>query len=324
MTAKPARTGRGAAPVPVPAQLPPGPPFAGRRDELASLDALLPASAEAPEGGPGGAAISVLSGTAGVGKTALAVHWARRVSARFPDGQLFASLRGFDPAGAAIEPGDALRGFLEAFGIPEARIPAELAGQAGLYRSVLAGKRVLVVLDNARDEKQVRPLLPASPGCVAVVTSRNRLVGLVATEGASALTLDLLSPGDARELLTRRLGPTRVTSSRLPYQTSSTGAPACRWRLPSPPRARSPRPSFPWPPSPVNCAAHRAPWTPSPWGTRPRTSGPSCLGRTGRSLSRPRGCSGCSGCTRVPTSRWPRPRAWAHSGLTRLETCSPS
>jgi DNA-binding SARP family transcriptional activator/tetratricopeptide (TPR) repeat protein len=211
VTAEPAGAGQVAA-VPVPAQLPPGPPFAGRRDEMASLDALLPTSAQAPEGGPGGAAISVLSGTAGVGKTALAVHWARRVSARFPDGQLFASLRGFDPAGAALEPGDALRGFLEAFGIPEARIPADLAGQAGLYRSVLTGKRVLVVLDNARDEQQVRPLLPASPGCVAVVTSRNQLVGLVATEGARPLTLDLLSPDDARELLTGRLGATRVTS----------------------------------------------------------------------------------------------------------------
>ena len=209
VTAAPARTGRGAAAVPVPAQLPPGPPFAGRREELASLDALLRASAETPAAG---AAISVLSGTAGVGKTSLAVYWARRVSARFPDGQLFASLRGFDPAGAALEPGDALRGFLEAFGIPDARIPADLAGQAGLYRSVLAGKRVLVLLDNARDEQQVRPLLPASPGCAAVVTSRNRLVGLVATEGASPLTLDLLSPDDARELLTGRLGPARVTS----------------------------------------------------------------------------------------------------------------
>ena len=212
VTAEPARTGRTAAAVPVPAQLPPGPPFAGRRDELASLDALLLTSSEAPADGPGGAAISVLSGTAGVGKTALAVHWARRVSARFPDGQLFASLRGFDPAGAALDPGDALRGFLEAFGIPEARIPADRAGQAGLYRSLLAGKRVLVVLDNARDEQQVRPLLPASHGCVAVVTSRNQLVGLVAAEGARPLTLDLMSRDDARELLTGRLGTTRVTS----------------------------------------------------------------------------------------------------------------
>jgi DNA-binding SARP family transcriptional activator len=191
----------GAAPAgPVPAQLPPVPAFAGRRDELASLDALLPESPAAGADVHAGAAISLLSGTAGVGKTTLAVHWAHRVSARFPDGQLFTNLQGFDPAGAAIEPSDALRGFLEAFGIPEARIPPDLAGQAGLYRSVLAGKRVLVVLDNARDEKQVRPLLPASPGCRAIVTSRNRLVGLVATEGASPLMLDLLSPDDAREL----------------------------------------------------------------------------------------------------------------------------
>ena len=103
-----------------------------------------------------------------------------------------------------------MRGFLEAFGVPAARIPADLAGQAGLYRSLLAGKRVLVVLDNARDVEQVRPLLPGSPGCLAIVTSRNHLTGLVATEGAYPLTLDLLPAADARDLLARRLGAGRV------------------------------------------------------------------------------------------------------------------
>ena len=224
----PVRFGRSAPKAPVPAQLPPGPAFAGRRAELASLDALLPVSAESQCRTSAERRHLSAVRHRGVGKTALAVHWAQRVSGRFPDGQLFANLRGFDPAGAALEPSDALRGFLEALGIPEARIPADVVGQAGLYRSVLAGKRVLVVLDNARDAKQVRPLLPASPGCVAIVTSRNRLVGLVATEGASPLTLDLLSPADARELLTRRLGTSRVTRrARPPYPTSSTGAPGC-------------------------------------------------------------------------------------------------
>jgi DNA-binding SARP family transcriptional activator len=164
VTQDPVGFGRAAPKVPVPAQLPPGPAFAGRRAELASLDALLPVSPEASTDPAAGVAISVLSGTAGVGKTALAVHWAQRFSGRFPDGQLFANLRGFDPAGAALEPSDALRGFLEALGIPEARVPADLAGQAGLYRSVLAGKRVLVVLDNARDAKQVRRCCPPRQG----------------------------------------------------------------------------------------------------------------------------------------------------------------
>lgn len=145
-----------------------------------------------------------------MGKTTLAVHWAHRVSARFPDGQLYVNLQGFDPGGAALEPGEAVRGFLEAFGVAVTRIPADLAARAGLYRSLLAGKRVLVVLDNARDAEQVRPLLPGSPGCLAIVTSRNHLTGLVAAEGAYPLTLDLLPAADARELLTRRLGSGRV------------------------------------------------------------------------------------------------------------------
>jgi len=199
--------------VPVPAQLPPAvPAFAGRGPELARLDALLPTTAQPGAARPGQAVTPVLSGTAGVGKTTLAVHWAHRVAARFPDGQLYVNLQGFDPGGAALEPSEAARGFLEAFGVPASRIPATLPAQAALYRSLLAGKRVLVVLDNARDVEQVRPLLPGSPGCLAVVTSRDRLTGLVATDGAFPLTLDLLPAADARDLLAQRLGPGRVAS----------------------------------------------------------------------------------------------------------------
>jgi tetratricopeptide (TPR) repeat protein len=140
------------------------------------------------------------------------VHWAHRVAERFPDGQLYVNLRGFDPEGTALDPGQALNGFLAALGVPTARIPADAGARAGLYRSLLAGKRVLVVLDNARSADQVRPLLPGSPGCLAIVTSRDQLAGLVATEGARPFPLHLLSTADARKLLIRRLGAARVAS----------------------------------------------------------------------------------------------------------------
>jgi DNA-binding SARP family transcriptional activator len=196
--------------VPVPAQLPSAvPAFVGRDAELAGLDALLRATVQATAAGTATLVIAALSGTAGVGKTALAVHWAHRAAAQFPDGQLYVNLRGFDPGGA-VEPSEALRGFLDALGVPAARIPESLPAQAGLYRSLLAGKRVLVVLDNAKDAGQARPLLPGSPGCLAIVTSRNQLTGLVATDGAYALTLDLLDSADARRLLACRLGSRRV------------------------------------------------------------------------------------------------------------------
>ena len=153
-----------------------------------------------------------LSGTAGVGKTALAVHWAHRVADRFPDGQLYVNLRGFDPTGAVVTPAEAVRGFLDALGVPPERIPADLPAQVGLYRSLLAGRRMLVVLDNARDAEQVRPLLPGSPAAWSLVTSRNQLAGLVAAEGAQPLTLDLLTAAEARQLLARRLGADRVAA----------------------------------------------------------------------------------------------------------------
>ena len=199
--------------VSIPAQLPSAvPAFAGREAELASLGAILPAAGQADSASPAAVVISAVSGTAGVGKTALAVHWAHRIASRFPDGQLYVNLRGFDPSGAALDPAEALRGFLDAFGIPAERIPGTLPAQAGLYRSLLARKRVLVVLDNARDAGQVRPLLPGSPGCLAIVTSRDHLTPLVATEGAHHLALGLLTPAEARDLLAHRLGASRVAA----------------------------------------------------------------------------------------------------------------
>ncbi len=183
--------------------------FAGRSDELARLDTTLTAAAaEAPMA----VVITAVSGTAGVGKTALAVHWAHRVADRYPDGQLHVNLRGFDPGGQVVEPAAAVRGFLDALGVPPDRVPAQFDAQVGLYRSLLAGKRVLVVIDNARDAGHARPLLPGSPTALAVVTSRDSLADLVAADGAHPLALDLLTEAESWELLERRLGPGRVAA----------------------------------------------------------------------------------------------------------------
>jgi tetratricopeptide (TPR) repeat protein len=182
--------------------------FAGRTTQLAALDRLL------DEPGPDPAVvISSVSGTAGVGKTALAVRWAHRVTGHFPDGQLYVNLRGFGPEDAAMAPADALRGFLDAFGVPPPRIPPGVDALAAQFRSVLAGKRVLVVLDNAASAAQVRPLLPGARGCLAVVTSRNALTGLTVL-GARPLILDLLSADEARQLLAGRLGEDRTAADR--------------------------------------------------------------------------------------------------------------
>jgi tetratricopeptide (TPR) repeat protein len=139
----------------------------------------------------------------------LAVHWAHRVRDRFPDGQLYVNLRGFGPEGSAMDAAEAVRGFLDALHVAPQRVPADVAAQAALYRSMLAGRRMLIVLDNARDSEQTGPLLPGTPGCVVVVTSRNQLSGLIAA-GSVPLIVDVLAPEEARELLTRRLGAHRV------------------------------------------------------------------------------------------------------------------
>jgi DNA-binding SARP family transcriptional activator len=211
--AVPARplTSLAARPLAVPAQLPLAVPgFAGRAAELACLDAAVARGVAEHPDEPAAVVISAVSGTAGVGKTALAVQWAHRVAAQFPDGQLYVNLRGFGPGGQPVEPGAAVRGLLAGLGVAAAQIPEGLTVQAALYRSMLAGKRVLVVLDNARDAGQVRPLLPGSPGSLVIVTSRSQLSGLVAAEGAYPVRLDLLSSEEASELLARRLGHERV------------------------------------------------------------------------------------------------------------------
>src|SRR5260370_24028489 len=156
---------------PLPAQLPHRIPyFTGREAELSRLDALVTSDTSRAEVD---VVIAAIAGTAGIGKTALAVHWAHRISGLYPDGQLYFTRRGFDPTGCAMKPAEAISGFLDAFGVAPQQIPASLEAQAALYRSLLAGRRVLVLLDNAADEDQVRPLLPGSPGCLVIVTSRN-------------------------------------------------------------------------------------------------------------------------------------------------------
>jgi tetratricopeptide (TPR) repeat protein len=147
----------------------------------------------------------VIGGTPGVGKTALAVRWAHRVSGRFPDGQLYANLRGYDSE-RPVTAADALAGFLRALGVAGQDIPPGTDERAALYRSLLAGRRMLVVLDNAGDDAQIRPLLPGGPPCVTVVTSRDALAGLVVREGARRLDLGLLPQADAAGLLRALIG----------------------------------------------------------------------------------------------------------------------
>jgi DNA-binding SARP family transcriptional activator/tetratricopeptide (TPR) repeat protein len=195
------------AAVLVPAQLPPSnSQFVGRRAALAGLDAML-----AAPGQPASTSVAVvtaLGGTAGIGKTTLALHWANRVASRFTDGQLYLNLRGFDPGGEPMSSPEALRILLDGLGVEASRIPADAAAQVNLYRSLVRDRRLLLVLDNARDADQVRPLLPGSTAAMVLITSRNPLTSLVATEGAHPLMLELFTEEEGRELLSTRLpGP---------------------------------------------------------------------------------------------------------------------
>jgi tetratricopeptide (TPR) repeat protein len=199
--ARPART------RPVPRELPPDVRgFTGRAAALNYLDGLV-----APDTGI--VVISAIDGVPGVGKTALAVHFAHRVTDRFPDGQLHVDLRGFDPDRAALSPGDVLARFLPSLGLDPAQIPADLDERADRYRSLLAGRRILLLLDNASTAEQVRPLLPGTSGCLAVVTSRNRLSGLVAVDGAHRITVDVLTATESLNLLAGIAGRERIESA---------------------------------------------------------------------------------------------------------------
>ncbi|MGW1957626.1 BTAD domain-containing putative transcriptional regulator [Streptomyces sp. NPDC001920] len=194
---------------PVPRQLPAPPSsFVGRARELALLDAWSEQSSDEDPV----LVISAIGGVGGVGKTWLALRWAHKHREAFPDGQLYVNLRGFDPSEQPVSPQTAMRGFLDALGADPARIPADLDAQAALYRSLIAGKQMIVVLDNARDTAQVAPLLPGSPTCAVLVTSRNQLTGLATAHGARPFTVDVLSDTEARHLLVRHLGGDRVAA----------------------------------------------------------------------------------------------------------------
>ncbi|WP_326690363.1 MULTISPECIES: BTAD domain-containing putative transcriptional regulator [unclassified Streptomyces] len=195
----------GTAQAPVPHQLPAPPrPFTGRRRELAELTDRLAGS----EGGH----LLTIGGPGGVGKTWLALHWAHTHSDGFPDGQLYADLHGYDPSVEPVDPAAVIRNILHAFGVAPESVPPDPAARSALYRSVLAGRRLIVVLDNARDENQVRPLLPGSPSSTVLVTSRNRLTALAATHGSRELPLDVFGETEARTLLTLRLGAERAAA----------------------------------------------------------------------------------------------------------------
>lgn len=228
---------RGPAPAPIataPAHLPPGPGlFTGRETEKRSLHRLLD---ETTRSGTS-CAVLAIDGIPGVGKSALAVHWAHEVAPRFPDGQLHLRLHGFadrDP----LTPGEAVVRLLGALGVRRSEVPANPDARAALFRTLTAGRRLLILLDDARDAAQVRPLIPAAPGSLVLVTSRGRLTALAAADGARLRTLRVPPPGEAREQLLSRLGaePPRDTrenaaldailarSGRLPLALAIVGA----------------------------------------------------------------------------------------------------
>ncbi len=198
-------------PRPAPALLPlDANGFVGRERELSGLDAVLVSAGSQPTA----TVLVVVSGTAGIGKTTLAVHWAHRVRDRFPDGQLYVNMRGSDHDRPPMSPAEATRIFLEVLGVEPERIPVSAEARTGLYRSLLAGRALLIVLDNASDPEQVRPLLPGPPGCVVLVTSRNTMSGLVTSEAARPVPLDLMSEAEALAVLDRRLGRERTDAER--------------------------------------------------------------------------------------------------------------
>jgi DNA-binding SARP family transcriptional activator/tetratricopeptide (TPR) repeat protein len=193
---------------PVPRQLPARPQlFTGRVRELGAITSALTAA-----GGDGAVPVAMIVGPGGVGKTWLALRWAHDNLDQFPDGQLYLNLRGFDPAGQPVPPETAVRSFLDALGVATAAIPTSLDAQIGLYRSLLYGKRILILLDNARDADQIRPLLPGHRECAVLITSRDSLTALITTEAGRPVPLGLVSIVEGRALLARRVGHDRVAA----------------------------------------------------------------------------------------------------------------
>ena len=179
--------------------------FSGRDDELEAANDLL----RDPDDAPGAI---VVSGMAGVGKTTFAVDWAHRLAARYPDGQFYINLRGFDPGGVLVTSAEAVRAVLEFLAVEPEALPDDPEAATALYRGLLAERRILLVLDNARLAAQVRPLLPGASGSLAIITSRNRLAGLQAIDGARTVTLGVPGVGEARDLLARRIGARRAAA----------------------------------------------------------------------------------------------------------------
>ncbi len=193
--------------VPIPRQLPPSvSEFSDRTAHVAELDTLLTSAA----GDPGPTAISTISGMAGVGKTALVIHWAHQVRKRFPDGHLYVDLHGYGPS-QPLDAADVLDQFLRALGVGGEEIPKTLADRASRFRTLVDQRKILVILDNASTADQVRPLLPGTSSCFVVVTSRDALSGLVAREGARRIDLDMLPLADATALLQALAGPRLAT-----------------------------------------------------------------------------------------------------------------
>lgn len=182
--------------------------FAGRSRQLDELDRLLLDTSQPSRAG----GIVALCGTAGVGKTALAVHWGHRVGDHFPDGQIYLDLHGYCPSASTVTSSDAARRLLYALGVLPEQIPAEWEAQIDLYRSVVSQRRMLLIFDNALDDDHVRPLLPGGPAVAVLLCSRSNLRGLIASHGVHHLALDLLTTGDARSLLERRLGTRRIVT----------------------------------------------------------------------------------------------------------------
>ncbi|MGV9213598.1 ATP-binding protein [Micromonospora sp. RB23] len=202
----------GSTQTPVPRQLPAPPAlFTGRTDELRFLDATL----GQPHPSTRTVLISAVGGAGGIGKTSLVLQWAHTNADRFPDGQLYADLRGFGPDPTPVPATVTLRGFLQALGVPPASVPHTVDAQAALFRSLVAKRRMLILLDNVRDTDHVVPLLPGSPTCTVLITSRHQLRGLAVTHGARTLTLDKLTEAEARALLGAHLGQTRADQHRL-------------------------------------------------------------------------------------------------------------